>query len=288
VAIEKDYVRSVERAFDILEVFADDKSVLALNDISRKLKMANTTAFRLLQTLEKRGFVFKDSRGMYHLGLAILGLHNVLMKSLDLRAQALPFMRDLRNQAEETVNLFILRNMRRVCVESVDGPFQLKYSASIGDVLPLHIGASGKIILANQSASYIDDYLQNVAKDPLMKQIEDQDAFVRSLAQISNQGCSYSHGEREAGLCSISAPIRNHEGQVIAAITISGPEIRIYGERIQKLADLVMGVALDISRTIGHQSNCEGRSSAGKKLSDITGNTRATNKGRNENEANYR
>lgn len=251
MATENESVRAIDRAFDILAVFNNQQPTLTLHEISQKVGLANTTVFRILQTMERRGYVFKNLNGTYQLGLAILGLNQVVLKNLQLRDQAYPFMLSLRDAAQETVNLFVLRNKRRVCIESVDGPYQLNYRARIGDVLPLHLGASGKAILANQLDGFIREYLAELTENSPGKPIIDQQLFMTQMEQIRTQGYAYSNGEREIGLASISAPIRNHERQTIAAITVSGPEVRINGDKIKILADLAINAAREISRTIG-------------------------------------
>lgn len=248
---ENESVRAIDRAFDILAVFNNQQPMLTLHEISKKVGLANTTVFRILQTMERRGYVFKNSNGTYQLGLAILGLNQILLKNLQLRDQAYPIMLALRDAAQETVNLFILRNKRRICIESVDGPYQLNYRARIGDVLPLHLGASGKAILANQPDRFIQEYLDELTELSQGKQTLDHQGFRVQMEKIRTQGFAYSNGEREIGLASISAPIRNHENIAIAAITVSGPEVRINGDKINSLADLTKKAALEISKTIG-------------------------------------
>lgn len=250
---EKETVRAVDRALDILMAFTKEKPKLNLVEISEKVSLPKTTVFRIIQSLQNKGFVyFEEESGKYQLGLTILGLTNVVLKSTDLRQKAYPVMRRLRDECGETINLFILRNLKRVCIESVTGPNLLQMQASIGDQLPLYLGASGKVILAYQPEAVIQKVCEETGLRPYtINSIRNCRELFTELERIRSQGYALSNGEREIGICSISAPIWNYKGEVEGAVSISGPETRMTHSRHGQLIKLVTEAAKEISAAIG-------------------------------------
>jgi DNA-binding IclR family transcriptional regulator len=162
-------------------------------------------------------------------------------------------MCSLRDASGETVNLYILRNRKRVCIEQVEGSHLIKRYAAIGDELPLHCGASGKLLLAFQPESEIDRVIEETGLKPWTeKSITDPVLLKKNLENIRNQGYAFTKGERETGAASIAAPIRNHTGNVVAAVTISGPDSRFTPENVERYITLVTEAARKISKNLGY------------------------------------
>lgn len=245
-------IRAIERAFNILDVFSDEAPTLSLSEISTLVDLPMTTVFRILQTLENRGVVSKSNDGMYQLGLVFLKYERVLIKSLNIRNQAREVMQELRDKSQETVNLYIERGMKRVCIANLEyGTSRLSYKVAIGDVLPLHLGASGKVILANKPQGYWQSYYEKYQEDINLRVAPNYKKFKMLLEKIMADGYDVSAGEREPGINSISAPIKNHEGMLIGALTITGPNIRISNDRVESFKKMLMEGAREISANMG-------------------------------------
>lgn len=247
-----DSIRAIERAFNVLDVFTDEYPNLNLSEISTLVDLPTTTVFQILQTLENIGVVNKNADNTYQLGLVFLKYERVLVKTLNVRSQAREVMKRLSSESHETVNLFVERDMRRVCIASKEyGSSRLTYKVSLGDVLPLHLGASGKIILANQTQDYWQEYYAAYKEDIEMRLASSYEVFKKQLEAIMEQGYAQTFGERERGLNSVSAPIKNHKGVVVGALTITGPDIRVDIGKIEEFKKLVLDGAREISINMG-------------------------------------
>ncbi|MFZ5944119.1 MAG: IclR family transcriptional regulator [Bacillota bacterium] len=251
-----DTVKSVEKAIDIVFAFTEGKPQLTLPEICKKLDLPKSTAYRLISTLEKKGFIEQNElNGKYQLGLKLIKISNFALKNYDLKDVALPIMTDLRDKTGETINLYIKKNLYRVCIEQVEGFNVLRRISSIGDLLPLFCGASGKLLTAFQKDEEITKIITESNITPFTENtIVDTDILKDELKNIRRQGFSFSRGERELGVASVSAPIRNHNGDVIAAISISGLDSRYTGENIRKYIKLVIEGATLISKNLGYSA----------------------------------
>ncbi|NPV44413.1 MAG: IclR family transcriptional regulator [Firmicutes bacterium] len=247
-------VRAVERALDILLSFSKDEPCLSLPEICKKIGLPKSTVYRLISTLQLKGFIEQNEiNGKYQPGTKLISISNILLKNMDLRKIAFPVMCGLRDASGETVNLYILRNRKRVCIEQVEGSHLIKRYAAIGDELPLHCGASGKLLLAFQPESEIDRVIEETGLKPWTeKSITDPVLLKKNLENIRNQGYAFTKGERETGAASIAAPIRNHTGNVVAAVTISGPDSRFTPENAERYITLVTEAARKISKNLGY------------------------------------
>jgi len=247
-------VKSVERALDILLAFTEDAPQLSLPEICNKLKLPKSTVYRLITTLQGRGFMeHNEFSGKYQPGSKLLKLSNVLIKNFNLRENALPIMMELRDACGETINLYAKKNLDRVCIEQVEGSHLVRRFAVIGDILPLYCGASGKVLLAYQTEVEIEKVIKETQLKPwTSKTITVSEDIKQELVKIRNQGYAYSNSEREEGVASVAAPIKNYTGMVTAAICISGPDSRFTKENVEQYTSLVIGAAEKISRNLGY------------------------------------
>ena len=249
-----DTVRSVEKALDIILAFSEDKAQLSLLEICTMINMPKSTVYRLLSTLVTRGFIEHNQKaGKYQLGLRFIKLSKMALINYDLNEIALPVMVILRDETGETINLYAKRGIERVCIQQVEGFHNLRRISNIGDFLPLYCGASGKLLLAYQEDKEVEKVLKETGlkfwtKNTITEQME----IKGQLADIKKLGYAYSRGEREVGVTSVAAPIRNHAGVVIAAVSISGPDARFGDENNERYKMLVVNGAQQISKNLGY------------------------------------
>ncbi|WLD93702.1 IclR family transcriptional regulator [Alkalihalobacillus sp. AL-G] len=244
-------VRAVDRALEILNCFSSKKSQLSIGEICGITGLTKSTSFRLLASLEHKGFIEKDEKShQYKLGVKLLELGNVVQESFNLRDSALPVMKDLAEKTGETVNVNIIQGHNRVCIEKIDGKHALRKVSEVGLLLPLYRGASGKLLLAFCEPDQIIEIL-NIAKDHQTPHDYINNLKIE-LFTIREKGYSTSVNERLDGTASVSAPIRDHTGNVIAGITISGPSIRFTDEKIAQFIEDVIGAGKSISSRLGY------------------------------------
>lgn len=246
-------IQSVERALNILEYIAENGNKAGLTEISKGLGLSKSTVHGLIATLEQMGYIQQHSdSGKYSLGLKLFQLGMVVYNSMDLRTIALPHLHVLADKYKETVHLAVLSEGEVVYIEKVDSPRSIRIVSRIGGRNPAHCTGVGKVLLAALPEEALDRllakgtlhrYTNNTITNPL--------ELKKHLQEVREKGVAFDLEEFERGLRCVAAPIRNHRGTVIAAISVSGPSNRLVTERLAAIADDVIGTANTISRGLG-------------------------------------
>lgn len=222
-------LNSVEKALKILLAFQSDHPTWGVRELSGHLGFSPATVQRILQTLKTHAFVEQDlATRQYHLGFVYYGFLHALKGTYPITRASQPFLQRLVNRTRETVHLNIIEGTDRVCVDNMESPQTLKATMPIGSRSPLYAGGSSKCLLAFCEPEFREQYLKNLtAITPLTAHtVTDLDALRAELAKIVRQGYAVSLGERNRGLGSLSAPVFNHRGQLLATLSLALPEIR--------------------------------------------------------------
>jgi len=211
--------QTLKRGLDILFVLAEAGTTLSVSEIAEKVNIPESTAYRLLQTLEKLGVVERREKGRIGLGMKILYLANSLAKQIDLRLNeiAKPIMKKLTEETNETTVLTIRSGFEVICIESCSSTRLIRFVVENGKLLPLHQGASGKAILAFESEQIINE---------VMKNIEDENhriTLLEELNKIRMDGYCTTFSEVDKDIFGVGAPIFDNNGKVIASLTVAGP-----------------------------------------------------------------
>ncbi|MBC7251198.1 MAG: IclR family transcriptional regulator [Anaerolineae bacterium] len=246
-------IRSVEKAIAILKAFSMEKPELSVTELSQQLALHKSTVSRLLTTLEKGGLVEQNPEtGKYRLGVVLIGLAGLVVAHADIREIARPLLRQLAQETQETVNLAVLDGDEVVNIEQIlPDKRQVKNIGWVGRRTPLHCVSTGKILLAYQPSEEIERIITKGLSQRTDKTITDPDQLREELANIRRQGYATGLEELEEGLNAVAAPVRNHDGEVVAAVSVSGPSYRVSPERIPALAQLAMRTTEEISRQLG-------------------------------------
>jgi DNA-binding IclR family transcriptional regulator len=238
---ESQGVRSVQRALDILSLLSEDRPLIAVRDIVAATGLAKTTVIRLVQTLEQSGLLWATSSG-YMAGPGLWRWAHLARRSWELPPETQRMMRDLAARERETVNMYVARDIVRVCIAQQESPQPLRHVVHVGDELPLWAGASAKVLLRNASAALLD----RVARSSPYG-----DGHVRRMQEwiddATQKGYAVSHGEREEGLSAVAVPILGRSGTVIAALTLSGPSVRFTEDRVDGFVKALLAAAQQIS-----------------------------------------
>jgi DNA-binding IclR family transcriptional regulator len=254
-------VQSVDRALDILEAFNYNEEELGVTELSHKLILHKNNVFRLLATLETRGYIEQDKKtGNYRLGIKIFEVANVFLHHLGLRRQARPILEELVGKCNETAYLAVTDGMDVVYVLMHETSHTVRVIPRLGHRLPAYCTASGKVQLAYES----QDRLMQLLKDrPLRKltknTIADLDLLREHLGDVSRQGYAVDNEELEDGVCCVAAPVRDYSHRVVAGVGLSGPVSRFSPERIRNdLVPLVKEAGVKISQRLGFEIAAEG------------------------------
>ncbi|MEW9533529.1 IclR family transcriptional regulator [Microbispora sp. NPDC049125] len=246
-------VQSVDRAIAILEILSQ-RGEAGVSEIALEIGVHKSTAFRLLGALESRGLVEQaEDRGKYRLSFGIIRLAGGVAARLDLTQQSRPVCRRLAEEIGETVNIAVARSHYAVNLDQVRGPSAVTAHNWVGQLTPLHATSSGKVLLAHlddrHRARLIDaGGLESFTPSTVTSAAE----LVKQLDEARLRGYAVTVEEFEIGLNAIAAPIRSYEGEVVAAVSASGPAYRFGEERMHQLAPLLIAGADDISHRLGY------------------------------------
>jgi len=254
------------RAISILDCFSPDKTELGVRELARHLGLSRSTVGRLLTTMHTAGILSQNpTLGAYALGPKVLAWASVYTGALDVRAKALPALKELHRLTRESMTLYILDGNERVCVERIESPEHIRVFVRLGERMPLHAGASGKVLLAFLPAERRDALLKSIPLSRLTPNtIVSRVQLVRELATIRKQGYAVSVGERVLGAASVAAPIYGAEGNVVAALNITGPMPRVTDAKLSEYVPLVLKATAKISREMGYGISEHGGAAADK------------------------
>ena len=245
-------IQSVKRAIAILKAFTKDRPELRVNELSRMLDLHKSTVSRLLATLEEGGLVEQSPEtGRFRLGVELICLAGLVMTYRDMRQAAGPYLRQLAETTRETVNLAIMDSGQVVNIELVPSPHVVKDLGWVGRRTDMHCTSTGKVLLAHLPKEEIERHLAAELPAFTDATITDPTRLRQELPKIREQGYGVAQEELEQGLNAVAAPIKDHGGTVIAAVSVSGPSYRVSPLRFPELAEAVTQVAKKISRELG-------------------------------------
>ncbi len=261
-------VDAAAKALELLSVFSFREPRLTLADLAERSGIPRATAFRLLTTLEHNGFLAKD-RGTYQLGIKCFVLGNIVAGGLDLRETAHPHLVALRDATRETTQIAILDHWQVVYLERVLSPEPMGSMRSrTGAILPAYCTGLGKTLLAFLPEADVEAWAATQKFAPLTpRTITSAKRLLKELRMIRARGYAVDDEEREKGVRCVAAPIRNHNGDVVAAVSVAGPIDRMP----QNLAGsdvtaAVLAAAREISIDLGHVEDVGGIESYGATL----------------------
>jgi DNA-binding IclR family transcriptional regulator len=238
----------------ILDCFSTDRTELGVREVARQADLTTSTAGRLMADMKELGILQQNSATRtYSLGAKILAWSGVYLSSLDLRTIALPIMGDLRRLTSETVSLYLLDENERLCVERIESQHNVRMVARVGHRLPLYAGSAGKAILAFLPLERVDRILKSTVFEPFTSMtIVDPNVLKMDLDRIRLKGYAESHGEWILEASGVAAPILGQGGEVIGALSISGPGSRFTPMRVREYAAEVVRAAGQLSRSMGY------------------------------------
>ncbi len=247
-------INSILRASNILKSLTKGKGQFKISEIAHKLRIDRSTTYRILLSLEKDGFVEKDKEtGEYSLGLFAFEIGNAYLNRIDLPKVSKPIMMDLALAVQETVHLAVLSGNEIVYVDKVDSPRPLGIMSKIGQRAPLHCTALGKVLLAFQHEDELKRIIHQLKLIPLTSNtIISRQRLMEELREIRRQGYALDNREIEEDVECVGAPIRDHRANVIAALSISGPQRKIGTPQEKHFVSEVVRAAGLISSKLGY------------------------------------
>lgn len=246
-------VEAVGRAAQISALFSPTCGVLDLGEIARRAGIPRRTAAKIIATMESRELLSRvDGGKSWALGPAWLRLADCKRSRIDIRAAALPVMRWMREQLNETFILAVRSGDRRIIVECMVSTQPIRRVSEVGDETPIHVGSSGRTILSGMTDTEITGYLKHAK---LMNYgydtVTDPARIWSDVRKVRRDGFLTARAEITKESFSSSAPIRSYSGDVAAALTITLPLSRLTDELRETAIRVAMEGARRISERLG-------------------------------------
>lgn len=249
-------IQAVSHALDLLEQFHGEVDELGVTELSKRLKLHKNNVFRLLATLESRGYIEQNRvTENYRLGLKTLELGQTFIKQMGLLRQSKPVLEALVSECNETTYVAILKDFNIIYLDAVETDMTVRVVPRVGSRLPAYCTAAGKIQIAYMSDEELENFLPSKElKRYTTNTITDRDALKNQLKTIAEQGYAVDNEELDVGVKCVSAPIRDYTRRIIGAVSISGPSMRFPDDRINnELIPLVLKAGEEISSKLGFQ-----------------------------------
>lgn len=257
----RDRIRSLEKGLELLIVLSRHDTELSLERLSQESGFSKTSCFRLLQTMRRLNFITQSSETKgYQLGPRNISIGTAALDRQSVRSLAVPYMRRIRAQTNETINLTILDGNEVVFVERIEANFIVNSNLHVGSRLPVHCSSMGKAILAYLPDDQLSKILEKIDFQPCTaKTITSRDRFIEELGAIRAKGMAVNNEELEKGLFAVAAPILDHTGVPVAAMNISFPLVR---HRIRdayaNFVPIIVDTCLEISSLLGFKRDHKG------------------------------
>jgi IclR family KDG regulon transcriptional repressor len=245
---------SLDKAFDVLFSFREDsRHLLTVQEISEIVAVPQSTAYRYISELRERGLLHIDpSSKKYRLGMMLFELGSIVYQQMGIAEMMLPFMKELYGETRESVFLTILDKDHVVCIEKIESNSMLRISVERGDVMPLHAGASAKILMAYLPEAEQDEIIRKKGLEKFTSYtITEPKRLKKHLKEICLKGYAFSNQELQEGARAIAAPIRDISGHVIAGLCIAGPMHRFQSHQIERYKRIIMDVSTRASQSLG-------------------------------------
>lgn len=240
----------MERALWILEVLGRSQKGLGVRQISEATGLPGATVHRLLATLSANGFVLQDGSRKYSPGLKLLSMAGATRERVG--RLVLPFLSDLMEVSQETANLAILEQNSTLYIEQVAPPGRLlRMFTEPGNRVPLHAAATGKVLLAYQPSRVTNLILEQVGLPrQTPKTITNRAQLQSELRRVRQQEYATDFEEQEEGVHCLAAPILSAKGDILAALSLSGPAPRLGRQRLITLMPDIKRIARGVSEVL--------------------------------------
>ncbi|MGE5550211.1 MAG: IclR family transcriptional regulator [Bacteroidota bacterium] len=247
-------IQSVERAVRILDLIAE-KGPMSVSGVAHSLALSRSVAHRFLLTLEQERFLARNRDGKsYRLGTKLFQLGHIALEGMDLRETARPFIEQLCDRASETVHLGVSTEDGVIYIDKIEPDQTIRMFSQLGRLAPSHCTGIGKVLMAYWPAAKVNAYIARGLPSFTVHTITDGETLRAELSSIAERGWSFDNEEHEKGIKCVAAPVRDHEGEVIAAVSVAALSMRTDDDRLDEIRRLVCATAASISERMGYRA----------------------------------
>lgn len=251
-------IQTVTNALRMLEAFYQEDE-LGVSELSRRLELHKNNVFRLLATLEQRGYIEQSAQTeRYRLGMRCLELGQAFARGHTLLRRARPILEELVRKVGETAHIAMIRDFEVVHLDGLLADQMVLTALRVGQRLPIHCTALGKVLVGCGDIAIQESFGRSIGSEEGLalrtdSTIADTQKLFDELRTVSAQGFALDLEECEPGLRCVAAPVHDMTGAVIAAISISGPGFRLSEESLHgDIGRRVVAAADQLSQELGY------------------------------------
>jgi len=246
------FIRSFAKGMKVLELLSDNEA-LTVTQVAKLMNINRASSHRFLSTLKELGYADKDDSSRYYLTSKVIELGMKVLDRFEIRKIAHPFLQELSGKYNETINLGYFNGEEVLTIDKIDSTEILRMDAGIGGGEPAYCTSLGKAILAFLPDMQLEEYLQAIELTPFTPNtVISKDKLKEELIRIKENGYSIDDEELSVGLRCVGAPLFNHSGQALYAISISGPSIRMGSKKIEEMQRVLKKICKNLSEKMGN------------------------------------
>jgi DNA-binding IclR family transcriptional regulator len=250
---DNEVLSSVSKSLRILKAFDTQRSIWRVGELAEELNFSKSTVSRLIQTLVDEDFLTEDpNEPGYRLGSALLSLGGHYVSDSELYQEVAPVLNKLVLETGESAHIAVKNKHQVLYLNKQMGPFYSDIKTQIGALNPAHATSSGKVLLAHSPEETIDIILTGELEAYTEHTLTNPIKLKKDFEQIRHQGYSISREELVLGNYSIAAPVYNYESEIVCAITIVGPIVRLTDQKLERFTRLIVRSAQEASERLGY------------------------------------
>jgi IclR family KDG regulon transcriptional repressor len=248
---EYNYITMIDRAVGIMEAIFESHKSLGVSEISQELDLPKATVYRILITLAKGGLVTKmHGTEKYTLGGKFIKYSERVKEDINIHSVAKPYMVELANELEETVNIAIDYENAALIIERVKGE-QTNLVSKLIPVAPYNCSSSGKVFLSHKSEDEINEYFdKGKAKKRTIKSVYKQEDFMQQRKSILEDGYSIDDEEYDYGLYCMGRPVFGMSGEILAVISVTGPKSRLQYRGLDMIRERLFDTVAKVEKEV--------------------------------------
>ena len=250
---ERYVVRAIDRALTVLVLLAGTPTGMDASALARGAQLHVSTVFRILQTLKLRNFVVEAPGGLYRVGSKAFEVGSSFLRSTSLQSEGQMIVERLSEETGETASLGILDSDEVFYLAIAHGQRELGIQSNVGTRHPVYCTALGKVLMADLDWPEAKALLSRIERTRMtINTIANIGRLREELLKVGSQGYALDAEERTIGVRAVGAPVRDHSGRVVAAISAAGPAFRIAGASHELLIAQVQKLAAEFSQRLGY------------------------------------
>ena len=254
-------VRSISRAVAILDQFSLERPELSFTEISSGIGLTKSTTHRLLGALRHEEMIeFDPASRRYRLGLRVFRLGSVVSKTMELATRSDSLLEALAEKIGETAYVVVPDGDEALCIRRFDSRSELRVLfLEVGKRQPFNCGAAPRVLLAHLPPRRWEEVVSRHVRAMTAHSLVSRAALDRDRHEILERGYAVSREDVTSHACAVGAPVRDHTGRVVAAVSLSGIEQRFSSERLPRLIDAIVEAGAELSHRLGHVAAAESR-----------------------------